>query len=196
MSQPGVLSHDELLVDAARNSPPAPLAAWLLPELRAMVAREAAGRHRVTHAGVTQSRALTSKVRTASVHLACCTACPLLYVLSLSWGGGAGGRRWLSAWRGRINAGGAERGRRGLHRVRRLPLLLPPGRAGVQVQPQSRRVLRARGAHLRVPADQAHAVLPLHAAAGALTQPYPCRGGRRRRRGEPTAHLALTGAMR
>lgn len=67
VAQPGVLSHDELLVDAARNSPPAPLAAWLLPELRAMVAREAAGRHRVTHAGVTQSRALTSKVRTASV---------------------------------------------------------------------------------------------------------------------------------
>jgi hypothetical protein len=66
VAQPGVLSHDELLVDAARNSPPAPLAAWLLPELRAMVAREAAGRHRVTHAGVTQSRALTSKVHTAS----------------------------------------------------------------------------------------------------------------------------------
>jgi histone demethylase JARID1 len=32
--KPGVLSHDELLVDAARNAPPGPLAAWLLPELK------------------------------------------------------------------------------------------------------------------------------------------------------------------
>lgn len=61
-SQPAVLSHDELLCDAARLDCSREMARWLLPELLQMVESERAGRETAAAAGTLRSRRLLSKV--------------------------------------------------------------------------------------------------------------------------------------